>query len=76
MAGQEVEVCELISNFQQYSTAFERLSPRLVPVAIYVYLKWEEWEKIGVIGCGAREAWEGIPARLKLTPISSHPKDT
>ena len=28
MAGQEVEVCELISNFQQYSTAFERLSPR------------------------------------------------
>ena len=31
------------------------------PVAIYVYLKWEEWEKIGVIGCGAREAWEGIP---------------
>ena len=39
MAGQEVEVCELISNFQQYSTAFERLSPRLVPVAIYVYLK-------------------------------------
>ena len=32
MAGQEVEVCELISNFQQYSTAaFERLSPRLVP---------------------------------------------
>ena len=31
MAGQEVEVCELISNFQQYSTAFERLFPRLVP---------------------------------------------
>ena len=31
MAGQEVEVCELINNFLQYSTAFERLSARLVP---------------------------------------------
>ena len=46
--------------------------PDSYPVAIYGYLKWEEWEKIGVIGRHGK----GFPKRLNLTPISSHPKDT
>ena len=77
MAGQEVEVCELISNFQQYSTAFERLSPRLVPRCYLCVFEVrgvrEDWgNRLWHAGGMGRDS----PARLKLTAISSLPKDT
>ena len=64
-----MEVCELINNFLQHSTAFERLSSRLVP-RCYLYVFEVRGVKDGLgLGCGAREAWEGIP-RAPQTNIS------
>ena len=52
-----MEACELINNFLQLPTAFEHLSLTPVPCC---YLCVFEVRGVG-LGCGAQEAWEGIP---------------
>ena len=58
-----MEECELINNFLQHSTAFEHLSPR---PRCYLCVFEVRGVKDGLgLGCGAREAWEGIPRALQ-----------